>query len=84
MENSTMGKVLVEARIENLHDLFKLQDGTLSAEAVHTVSVENALVDTGATLLHIPKSLIGQLNLEQVRTRSHACRCRGCRPSISR
>jgi predicted aspartyl protease len=69
MEPATMGKVLVAARIENLSDLFKVQEGSLSRDAVRMVDVTDALVDTGATLLHIPERLIQQLNLSRVRTR---------------
>src|SRR5260370_27216723 len=69
MEPGTMGKVLVAARIENLSDLFKVQEGSLSRDAVRTVDVTDALVDTGATLLHVPQRLIQQLHLSRVRTR---------------
>jgi clan AA aspartic protease len=64
-----MGKVLVAARIENLSDLFKVQERSLSRDAVRTVDVTDALVDTGATLLHVPERLIQKLNLSRVRTR---------------
>jgi predicted aspartyl protease len=64
-----MGKVLVAARIENLSDLFKVHEGNLAPDAVRLVDVAEALVDTGATLLHIPERLIQQLHLSRVRTR---------------
>ena len=61
---TTMGKVLVTAKIENLHDLFKVQQGILKPEEVRSVEVTDALVDTGATTLSMPKRLIDQLGLQ--------------------
>lgn len=64
-----MGKVVVAAKIENLGDLLEVEKGNLSADQVRTVEVEDALVDTGATLLSLPKRLIEQLGLIRFRTR---------------
>jgi hypothetical protein len=47
METSTMGKVLVAAKIENLNDLFLVSQGLKSPQDVRTVEVADALVDTG-------------------------------------
>ncbi|MGH7169574.1 MAG: aspartyl protease family protein [Gemmataceae bacterium] len=69
MENATMGKVIVTAKIENLYDLESHQRGLLAADQVRSVEVSDALVDTGATLLSMPKRLISQLGLRFVRTR---------------
>ena len=65
----TMGKVLVTAKIENLDDLFSVEKGLLKPEQVRCVEVPDALVDTGATSLSLPKRLIAQLGLRPVRTR---------------
>jgi clan AA aspartic protease len=46
-----------------------VQERSLSRDAVRTVDVTDALVDTGATLLHVPERLIQKLNLSRVRTR---------------
>jgi predicted aspartyl protease len=70
MEIATMGKVLVAAKIENLADLLKVRDGALSAEQVRLVNVGDALVDTGATMLSLPRRLIAQLGLQRHRTRT--------------
>jgi len=70
MEMATMGKVLVEAKIENLSDLMKLREGVFSAEQVRTAEVTNALVDTRATMLSLPKKLVEALGLRRQRTRS--------------
>jgi predicted aspartyl protease len=66
---TTMGKVLVEVKIENIADLFDVQRGMLKPQQVRCVEVSDALVDTGATTLCLPKRMIGQLGLQPVRTR---------------
>ena len=74
MEIQAMGKVFVTAKIENMEDLYKTKQGLLPAEQVHTVEVTDALVDTGASTLCMPKRLIAQLGLEPF-----ACGKRGTR-----
>ncbi|HUT13210.1 MAG TPA: aspartyl protease family protein [Thermoguttaceae bacterium] len=69
MEISTMGKVQVAAKIENLEDLFKVQAGTLDSDRIRTVEVPDALVDTGAVMLSLPKRLVARLGLKPYRTR---------------
>jgi clan AA aspartic protease len=69
MEIQTMGKVLVTAKIENLEDLYKTKLGLLPAEQVRSVEATDALVDTGASTLCVPKRLIVQLGLQPLRTR---------------
>lgn len=65
-----MGKVLVPARIENLVDLVKVNEGTLPPDKVRFVEVPDALVDTGAVMLSMPKRLIARLGLVPFRTRT--------------
>ncbi len=69
METETMGRVLVQAKIENLGDLFMLDRGLIKPEEVRMVVVDQALIDTGATALSLPKSLIEKLGLTLIRTR---------------
>jgi len=69
METATMGRVLVAARLENLEDVYKAAQGALPAEQVRAVEVTDALVDTGATGLLVPRQLIAQLGLSMLRTR---------------
>ena len=69
MEIDTMGKVLVSAKIENLHDLFKAKDKTIAEGDVRLIQIDDALVDTEATGLSMPRRLIEQLGLEPLRTR---------------
>jgi predicted aspartyl protease len=69
METQAMGRVVTAAKIQNLGDLFAVQDGRLRPEEVRTVRVDDALVDTGSTSLSMPKSLIDQLGLRHFKTR---------------
>ncbi len=68
METSTVGRVLVSAKIENVIDLFALSRGQIQDGDVHRLEVADALVDTGATLLGMPKHLIERLGIEQIGT----------------
>lgn len=65
----TMGKVLVAAKVESLEDLFQVDRGSLSESEVRRIEVNDALVDTRATILSMPGRLIHQLGLRPVRTR---------------
>ena len=63
MESQLMGRVLTEATIENLSDLLLAEKGQLSPDEVRRVTVSDALVDTGSTLLALPTQVIQQLGL---------------------
>ena|SRR5258708_36206865 len=69
MESATMGKVLVTAKIENLRDLWDAERGTIQPEQVHRLEVVDALVDPGSTNLILPKRLLAQLDLTQLRAK---------------
>jgi predicted aspartyl protease len=69
METTAMGKVLVTASVENLNDLFLISQGLLTQDKVRQVQVPEALVDTGATYLSLPRRYIQQLGLQRFRTR---------------
>ena len=64
-ENAEMGRVMTTARITNLYDLLKVNEGLVDADDVRSIDVE-LLVDTGATLLSLPKDLIDRLGLNQI------------------
>jgi predicted aspartyl protease len=68
METGTVGRVIVSARIENVFDLYEASRGQLALDQVRHVDVSDARVDTGATLLAMPKRLIEQLGIAQIRT----------------
>ena len=70
MEPDAVGRVVTEATIESLKDLWDAQRGHLPAEQVRRVTVPDALVDTGATLLSLPTRIIRQLGLEPTKPRN--------------
>jgi predicted aspartyl protease len=65
-----MGRVLTEATIENLHDLWESAEGKLEPAKIRRVVVQDALVDTGATMLSLPARLIAQLGLKKMFTKN--------------
>src|ERR1700692_2384048 len=69
METCTMGKVIVTAKVENLEDLVKVQIGLLTDDQVRRIEVHDAVVDTGATTLLLPKRMIAALGLGPLRVR---------------
>jgi predicted aspartyl protease len=69
MGADTMGKVLVAAHLENLEDVYKAAQSILPADQVRAVDVSDALIDTGATGLLLPRRLIAQLGLSKLRRR---------------
>ncbi len=69
METTLMGKVVVTVRIENLEDLFDAEKGLISPDAVRSVEAHDALVDTGATGLLLPRSMVAALGLRPLRMR---------------
>ena len=69
MESETMGRVLTEATIENLKDKWDAERGLLPASQARVVTVDDALVDTGATLLSVPTRLIKTLGLTKVQSK---------------
>jgi len=69
MEPDAMGRVVTEAKFENLKDLWAVEQGFRSPEQARAITIPNALVDTGATLLSLPTSLIRQLGLTQFSSR---------------
>jgi len=68
MATKTMGKTLVKARLTNLNDWLDLKAGKKKPDEVRSIAVEDALVDTGAKIISMPKRLIEQLGLQQFAT----------------
>jgi clan AA aspartic protease len=64
-----MGRVTVAAKMQNMGDLYNVYRGKTSLDQVQTVEVSDALVDTGATNLSLPRRLIDQLGLMPLRSR---------------
>jgi len=46
-----MGRVITEAAMENMEDLWAVKRGLLQADQARRITITDALVDTGATLL---------------------------------
>jgi len=69
MENRTMGRVAVVATIENLRDLENASHGALPLDQIRRVEVPDALVDTGASMLSMPRRFIEQLGLRPLHAR---------------
>ncbi len=63
METDTLGKVIISAKIENLGDLEDVFKGRISLDQVRRLELDDALVDTGASTLSLPKRLIDRLGL---------------------
>jgi predicted aspartyl protease len=70
METQTMGRVTTEATVENFGDVWNARIGTIPVNEIRKVVIPDALVDTGATLLSLPKSVIKQLGLMRIGTRN--------------
>ena len=64
MATDSMGKVLTSMTITNRLDQADASRGRIEASAVRSVSLENVLVDTGATTLCLPADIIEELGLE--------------------
>ena len=64
-----MGKIVVAARVENVGDLLDADRGRLATGEVRAVEVADAVVDTGASGLSMPRSLLETLGLTYLRTR---------------
>ena len=64
-----MGRVTTEAKVENLADLYAAKQGHRTVDQIRSVTIPDALVDTGATMLSLPSRLIEQLGLARVSTR---------------
>ena len=69
METATMGKVIVTARVESMEDLYDVYKGRLKRRKREHAEIADALVDTGASTLSLPKRLVAQFGLRPVRTR---------------
>ena len=69
METTAMGRVLTEATLANMEDLWAARRGLLPPEQVRHLTVADALVDTGATMLSLPTRLIRQLGLTKTARR---------------
>lgn len=62
--DTPMGKITTTLTITNRIDAGAAQRSLIPVEQVRTITLENVLVDTGATTLCLPANAIAQLGLE--------------------
>ncbi|WP_414577738.1 retroviral-like aspartic protease family protein [Anabaena sp. CCY 9402-a] len=63
LQGKQMGQVIVTFTVTNRVDQVLAQRGFISHEEIRSVTLDDVLVDTGATLLCLPSSIINQLGL---------------------
>jgi predicted aspartyl protease len=64
-----MGRLTIPVVIENQYDLYEVSQGRRTAEAVRRVEIPDAMVDTGAKMLSLPKRMIDTLGLQFLQDR---------------
>src|SRR5436190_22068293 len=69
-EKKAMGRVTTEALVENLRDLWAVQEGRRAPEEIRILQISDALVDTGATTLALPTRKIRELGLTKSREKT--------------
>jgi predicted aspartyl protease len=64
-----MGRVTAKIKVENMLDHLLFKRGDIPASAVRSTEIEDALVDTGATLLCLRQKEIAELGLSPLAMR---------------
>ena len=62
-----MGQVKTTITVTNHADEVRAKDGTIKPDQIRAVTLDDVLVDTGATVLCLPAAVIKQLGLDAVR-----------------
>jgi predicted aspartyl protease len=65
MEQTPVGRVLAEITLENLKDLWAVEQGLIKPEQVRRLTVPDALADSGATMFSLPSRVIQALGLSK-------------------
>jgi predicted aspartyl protease len=68
VSNTAIGKIIVTLTLTNWADRVLAERGFIPANEVRSYTVDNALVDTGATRLCLPADIIRKLGLKQTGT----------------
>lgn len=68
-EKDTIGRVTTRATIENLRDLWEAEKGDRPSQEVRRMTIDDALVGSGASTLSLPRSMIQQLGLSKMSDR---------------
>jgi predicted aspartyl protease len=63
LQGKQMGQVIVTLTVTNRIDQVLAQRGFIPSEDIRTITLNDVLVDTGATLLCLPSAVISQLGL---------------------
>lgn len=63
-DNTSMGKIITPLTVTNRADQNVAARGFMPPDQIRSVTLNNVLVDTGATTLCLPASIIAQLGLE--------------------
>ena len=58
-----MGKILTTLTVTNHRDQIRAEEGTIGPDQVRSVTLDDVLVDSGATTLCLPAGVIAQLGL---------------------
>ena len=66
LQAKQMGQVITTITVTNRIDRVMAERGFISADEVRSFTLNNVVVDTGATLLSLPAPIISQLGLKQV------------------
>ena len=69
-QDDEMGRITIPVRIENNFDVRRAEAEQIPPGSVRAVEVADALVDTGATGLCLPESMVRELGLTPVRRRT--------------
>lgn len=67
LKNNAMGRILTSFSVTNRLDEGLAGRGIIPVEQIRTLKLKNVLVDTGATTLCLPTSVISELGLELLR-----------------
>jgi len=59
-----MGRILTTLTITNRADQVLAKNGAISPEQIRSVTLNDVLIDTGATTLCLPQDVVAQLGLE--------------------
>jgi clan AA aspartic protease len=62
-DTTSMGKITTTLTVTNRIDQANAESGIIPADRVRSVTLDNVLVDTGATTLCLPPQIIAQLGL---------------------
>lgn len=65
VRNRIRERVTCEAKVENIVDLLRARRGEIPESSVRSIIIKSAFVDTGASMLSLPASMIRQLGFDQ-------------------